>query len=428
MILLVAACNGLPETDDFSPDAGDSAIARTNPPPVCPILYPTVTHGGGTIRSPETWRNNTIHIVTGDVAVQAALTLGTCARVQLAAGKSIDVDATGSLTAQTGVTLQPNDPTPWGRLRIQGGAVTLNTTTIAGAGSSAGATLPAVSLSAGTLNIQGLQITSSVGLGLEVTGGAIDPTSTTLTVSGAGAAPVSIPANMVGQLPVGSYTGNATDEIVVPIGVVSVSQTWRNVGVPYHISGGLGATLNVTAPIGVAVLTIDPGTTLRFDPDTGMRIDPVAGKQTAASGALHAVGLGTQPITFTAAIPSQPWMALFFGGAIDANTQISQARIEFAGGADQSQFASCPTPFTPNQFNNPAAIRFESGPPPAQSFISFTTIANSAANGIDRGFKLLLGQTSPDFSTNNVFDSVPFCAQTHTKSSSNGCPTPPECN
>src|ERR1051326_8538966 len=174
IFLLVAACNGLSETDDFSPDAGESSIARTDPPPVCAIFYPTVTHSGGSILSPETWGNNRIHVVTGDVQVKAALPIGTCARVQIDPGKSIEVDAGGNLTTQTGVTLQPNT-SAWGRLRIQAGTVTLNTTTIAGAGASG---LPAVSLSGGTLNIQGVQITSSVGVGLEVTGGAIGPNYT----------------------------------------------------------------------------------------------------------------------------------------------------------------------------------------------------------------------------------------------------------
>ena len=259
---------------------------------------------------------------------------------------------------------------------------------------------------------QGLTITDATGLALSVTGGTLDG-STSLVIQGATGSALTIPANQVGTLPTGSYTGNAHDEILVPTGgTVTASQTWRNLGVPYHFTGG--AYVKVAATTGVAVLTIDPGTTLAFDPGSGMQIEPVVGKTTAASGALHAIGLANEQIVFTSAAATPApgdWQGIYFGGVIDPQTQVSQVRIAYAGGSGGGALASCPTPTDPG-FADDAAIRFYDGPMPAQSFITNTTIDSSAKNGIDRAFALTQTQTPadvPDFTATNTFTNVPGC-------------------
>ena len=233
--------------------------------------------------------------------IEAPVTIERCMTIEVTAGKSIELRPNGTLqptagdTAASAVTFQPLT-TAWSRIRINGGSFLLDGATIAGAGLQAPA---ALTLEAGTLTFQGLTITGATGVGLAVTGGTLDG-STNLVITGASASAATIPANQVGTLPTGSYTGNALDEILVPTGTaVSTSQTWHDLGVPYHLTGG--AYLKVAAASGVAVLTIDPGTTLAFDKGAGMLVEPAVNQTTAATGALHAVGSASQPIVFTSA-------------------------------------------------------------------------------------------------------------------------------
>ncbi len=430
-LLLLAACPGDPAR--HTPDASPDAVSIDAPDPGCAVTGTEIHHAGGAITSAETWAGNRVHVLDGDVLVEAPVTIEHCARIEITAGKSIELRPSGALqppagdTAPSGVTFQPLT-TAWSRIRINGGSFALNGATITGAGLQAPA---ALTLEAGTLAFQGLTITDSTGLGLSITGGTLAPSSS-LAITRSGASAVSIPAELVGALPAGAYTGNALDEILVPTGTtVSTSQTWHDLGVPYHLTGG--GYLKVAGAGAVAVLTIEPGTTLAFDKGAGVMIDPTASKTGTASGALHAVGLGTRQITFTsaAATPaSGDWQGIFFGGAIDPSTQVSQAHIAYAGGPGGGDLASCPTPYDAH-FSDDAAIRFLDGPLPATSFVTYTTIEHSAKNGIDRGFALAQTQTPadvPDFTATNAFVDVPQCEQTHTRAFGNTCPTTPQCN
>jgi hypothetical protein len=96
-----------------------------------------------------------------------------------------------------------------------------------------------------------------------------------LVVLGAGATdptapfPVRMSLNTVGSLPVGSYTGNASDQIQV-IGegdsAVEVDDAFHDRGVPYQIGGPAGAfgLIVVDGDPALATLTIDPGVEIRF--------------------------------------------------------------------------------------------------------------------------------------------------------------------
>ena len=429
-LLLLAACGGDPVK--HTPDAAPSIDAPADAA-ACATPTSTVHHAGGTITAPETWSGTALHLIDGDLLVEAPVTIERCATIQVTAGKSIELRPSGTLqppagdTSASEVTFRPLT-TAWSRIRINGGSFLLDGASISGAGLQAPG---ALTLEAGTLLFQGLTISGSTGIGLDVTGGTLDG-STNLLITGGGAAPVTLPAEQVGSLPTGSYTGNAIDEIAVPTGgTVTSTQTWKNLGVPYHFTAA--AYIKVAATTGVAVLTIDPGTTLAFDKGAGLEIEPMIGKTTAASGALHAVGTMNQPIVFTsaAALPAPgDWQGIYFGGLIDSQTQLSQVRIAYAGGSGGGDLASCPTPTDPG-FADDAAIRFFDGPMPAASFITNTSIENSAKNGIDRSFALTQAQTPadvPDFTATNTFTNVPGCDQTHTRAFGNGCPTTPQCN
>jgi len=263
-------------------------------------------------------------------------------------------------------------------------------------------------------------------MGLRVTSGVIDASSFNLIVSGSATEPVFINANLAGSLPLGSYTGNAVNEIQIPTvspwKIVSTSQTWHNQGVPYHIVGN--AALEVEATTGVAVLTIEPGTTLAFDKNTTMSIDAASGQTSPAAGALVAAGTADAPITFTSAAASPmpgDWFGIWLGHKIDSRTKIDHAVISYAGATSASSSFSCPTPIgAPND----AAIRMMHIPEPLTSFVTNTTIISSGKNGIDRGYAT---SGSPvDFTATNTFDLLPVgaCQQTHPAP----CPPTPTCN
>lgn len=447
LVLLVAACG---EPLATSPDASATATDFVPPPPDaglpnvpvrCIYLYPPVHHAGGSITSAETWLGAREHIIDGSLAVSAHITVQGCSQIRIAAGSSIELRQNGSLQPPTtqpgpsGIVFEPLT-TAWGRIRIDGGAFSLNGASIIGGGLQVPA---ALTLESGQLSFQGLTITNSTNLGLQITGGSL--TGSALTVTGSTAAPVQIPANMVGNLPTGgTYTGNAKDEIVVPTtATVTTSQTWHNVGVPYHLQGT--GRINVDGGSRVAVLTIDPGTTLAFDLGGELDIDPkVAPKATPttpippASGALHAVGLPGLPIVFTSSgVTAQglprtktqgDWQAIYFGDTIDTNTQIDQARIEFAGGPGGGALGSCTTPFN-NTAIHDAAVRFRNSAQPTKEFITNTTITDSPTNGIDRSYQA--SSDAPDFTATNTFVRVPECHQTH-PAINGGCPSTPQCD
>ena len=429
-LLTLAACPSDPAK--HTPDAAASIDAAADAP-ACALNPPTVHHAGGAITAAETWAANTIHVIDGDVLVEAPVTIEHCATIEVTAGKSIEIRPSGTLQPPTGDTSASSITfrsltTAWSRIRINGGSFLLNGATISGAGLQAPG---ALTLEAGTLLFQGLTIAGSANIGLAVTGGTLDG-STNLVITGSASSAVTIPANQVGTLPTGSYTGNALDEILVPTGTtVSTSQTWKSLGVPYHLSGA--AYVKVAATTGVAVLTIEPGTVLAFDKGAGMLVEPAVGKTTAASGALHAVGSLAKPIGFTSAAATPAagdWQGIFFGGLLDPQTSLDHARVSFAGSSGGGALASCPTP-TDAGFADDAAIRFLDGPMPATSFITNTQIESSAKNGIDRGFALTQTQTPamvPDFTATNTFTSVAGCHQTHTRAFGNGCPTTPQCD
>jgi hypothetical protein len=266
----------------------------------------------------------------------------------------------------------------------------------------------------GTLIVHSAAIRNSAGVGLRVESGAIDATSSNLTVSGSSAAPVFIAANLVGSLPLGSYAGNAVDEIQIPTvspwKVVSTSQTWHDQGVPYHVLGG--DSLEVEAPTGVAVLTIEAGATLAFDRNTTLKIDAASGQTSPAAGALVVAGNAAAPVTFTsAAAPQHPgdWFGIWLGHKIDSHTKIDHAIISYAGATSTSSSFSCPTPIGPP---NDAAIRMMHVPEPLTSFVTNTTILSSGKNGIDRGYHT--SGSPADFTATNTFTGLPVgaCPQT----------------
>ncbi|MGZ5894235.1 MAG: hypothetical protein ACXWJ7_16630, partial [Caldimonas sp.] len=188
--------------------------------------------------------------------------------------------------------------------------------------------------------------------------------------------------------------------------------------------GADGGRMDVNAPVGsVAVLTIEPGVTMRFPPGGTLNVDPGNGTN-PARGALIAIGGATpsQTIVFTsdqAAPKAGDWLGIGFNGAVDPRTTMQNTRVEFAGGASLTGGNSCPYP---GVVINDAAIRIF-GPPQTQ-FITNTEVLASARFGIDRGWR---ADVQPDFLASNTFITVASCKETTPRTAAGVCPVNPPC-
>ena len=102
-LLLLAACGGDPvkHTPDAAPDARADAPADAT---VCSPQGPAIHHAGGTLTAAETWAGNSIHIIDGDLLVEAPVTIERCTTIQVTAGKSIELRPSGTLQPPAGDT------------------------------------------------------------------------------------------------------------------------------------------------------------------------------------------------------------------------------------------------------------------------------------------------------------------------------------
>jgi len=124
------------------------------------------------------------------------------------------------------------------------------------------------------------------------------------------------------------------DKILLYDGVMVTSGTWHNQGVPYEVApvnegGGIFVTPTEGTP---AILTIDPGTTIRFSAGAQLAVG-IGG----STGGLMALGTVTQPITFTSAslnpAPGDWHQIALDDGAQDGQCRLEYCVIEYGGGA-----------------------------------------------------------------------------------------------
>jgi hypothetical protein len=107
---------------------------------------------------------------------------------------------------------------------------------------------------------------------------------------------------------------------------------------------------------------------------------------------------------------------------------IDHARVEYAGGSSNVPSGSCLIPGIYGRYND-AAVRIIGGVPPS-AFVTNTVIADSGANGIDRGYLIAYpdaGDPGPDFMATNTFQNIAWCAETYPAPLSGDCPDPPPC-
>jgi hypothetical protein len=446
-LVVFAGCDS---NDDTSPAQVDGGTATFEGGTDATVLSTcAAATGGGTKHdaSPtadETWTAaGSPHVVGANLSIAAGrtITVEPCAIVQIKGGVGMLVE--GKLVA-VGSADQPisigrgDAATAWTSIEARKGAeLRFAYVTVDGGGNSNGS----APTQFGALDIRGDQdaatqpifsadhvtVKGSQSLGVRVReGGGFAQGSKDLAITGGASFPISIWARAAGTLPSGTYTGNGTDEIILPAAGgpddIKEDTTFAARGVPYRIGGPTGGKMLTVGGTGsVPLLTIEPGVTLRFEKDARIDVDSASG---AATGALRAVGTAEKPIVFTSAAATPAagdWVGIVIEGPPDARDAIGHAKISFAGGASQISSFDCPGPMNAG-FANEGAILVVGGQP-ATAFVTNTTIESSAGDGIVRGWTGDL----VDLLATNTFTNVTRCNQSFPKPKVGVCPVPAPC-
>lgn len=456
----IAACeessssSSPPPTTELDASLPDAATGdATNPPddggPV-PSRCPTPT--GAPIKHDkqidvdETWGAG-LHELAFDVSVRknATLTIEPCAVIRVVASRGLAV-GTGNVgdggklvalgKADLPIVIEGKDGARWTNILVNPmGTANLAYVTIRNAGersSRGGAGLHLVG--DGTKPMQELATVDHVtiedtlryGAVLEARAG-FTAASRDLVVKGAGDMALRVSAAALGTIPTGTYTGNKTDAIRIYSEIIDADVTLRNRGVPYVVGGdGQFNELSVMGKDGTApVLTIEAGVVMKFGKvNSGLFVDRFTGT-TAARGVLRVLGTAANPVVFTSNEPTPApgdWTGIHFRMVPSSQNKIDHARIEYAGADTGVRNFSCGTPPSPDPASNEAAIAILGQP--ANAFVTNTTIVNSAANGIERGW---IG-TPVDFVSTNTFTQVAWCKQTFPRPAAGPCPDPAPCD
>ena len=435
LVLLAGGCT------PTSPGPGDGGMQ--SPPAACPAPSGSGTMHTGNIGT-ETWTAaDSPHIVPDDTNVVGTLTVDPCAEVLIAGAKTVTIMSGGSIVAHgdamTPIHVGAVDPNaPFAQIRTTpGGTMSLAYVTVDGGGNPLN-TIPELT---GMIDLQGadqtmpsqetiavdhVTLNGSQSNGIVLRDGAgFAAGSTALTISGAGIYPMSIWARAVGNIPDGTYTGNAKDEILLPADHAYSdfyeSTTLHERGVPYHVgSVSSQGQLMIPAVASMPTLTIESGVVMRFKRDGVFLVD-AAQSTSPARAVLVAAGSADKPIVFTSAEDAPAagdWRGIWFGELPSQSNRIDYARIEFAGATTSTGSDSCVQALhSPND----AAVRIFGEVEP---FITNTTISDSLTNGIDRGFR---SATKPDFLPTNTFARVALCKETYPKDLNGSCPAAPPC-
>jgi len=426
-------------------DGGDAAVT-----PSCPALTGAGTTHTTAISADETWTAaGSPHIVQSDIqiATGATLTLEPCAVVQIAGGHGLTVH--GRLyapgTAANPIRIEGESAAkPFSVIQtISPGTVDLANVSIKNGGADAFDQAPLFIRGDDTtlkpiLRAVNVTIDGAPQYGLILTSlGQMSADSVGLTIKNAKLNPVRVSAPVAGSLPVGSYTGNGVDEILLNADApIAADMTLKDLGPPYRLGNvpanasgdlrvGAPGTASGSVPDRHAVLSFDAGVIIRVEP-AGRILMQRSGDSTGASlGALVANGSAAKPVVFTSAAAAPvagDWVGLYFAGVPDAKNKLDFVHVEYAGGPSSATSFHCDPTGGLNEEEDAAILIL--GGPPASAFVSNSKISDSKGYGIDRGWT-----GSPiDFSANgNVFTGNAKCSQSYPRPVAGNCPNPPPC-
>lgn len=434
------------------PDGGGGSVEDPPVPNTCPAPTAAATEHSKTIEADETWGPG-LHDVTFNISVvkSATLTIEPCAVVRIKNGYSITVGETsGPTTAKLVARGKAGNPIgfegldgvafgnliayPTGVLEL----VYVDLKNGGGTGSRDGGAVHLYGDQNKPLQSMALldhvTITNSKRYGIVFEGRAgFTDGSQFVTISGSGDSAMRINAPGLGTIPTGKYTGNTVDRIrVMGSGVaegIEVDTTMHNRGVPYLMGGdGSFSSLTVGGNTGTALLTIEPGVTIKFSKGSGREAGLFVQRSsttTASTGAIRAVGTAEAPIVFTSDEPTPAagdWVGIVLNGDPDPRTKLDYARVEYAGADTGTRGFSCGTEPSDDKISNEAAIAIFGEP--ASQFITNTTFVKSAKNGVERAWT----GAYVDFRPTNTFTDIAFCKQTAPRPATGSCPDPAPCD
>ncbi len=431
-------------------------------PPVvnsCPALTGTGTVQSGDINANTTWTAaGSPHLVTSSFRINsgATLSLEPCATVRLPAGAVLTVRGTLVAAGQAGrpVTIDSTGPgVRWGYITtwpptttppittfvdlaytnlVNGGLTDINGLGLIDLRGNYSADPRQGILRVNNVTIDGTGGPYGYGVVLREGVGFTDD-STALTIRNAATYPIRANDKLVGTIPPGTYTGNGFDEIVWT-SVVDINEdtTIHDRGVPYRLGEPNGSGNDMRVGLGstgapLVTLTVEAGVTVKVHPTGRLVMQDslnASGIGVHPSGSLIALGTAARPITFTsAALAPAPgdWEALRFDSAPAANSRLDQIRVEYAGGPTYANGFHCIAGNSWSFDEDSAILMFGQ---PATQFITNSTIAWSAADGIGRSYQ---AAPSPDFLAGNTFISVAGCKQSYPQPVSGTCPANPPC-
>ena len=420
--------------------ANDGGIVDT-----CPVPTGAGTVHTGSITKDETWAAaDSPHIVPYDLHVSGVtITVEPCSILRVKGPAGFTFDTGGGLVAE-GTRTKPihiiaDDATkPWGGMRVFApSTIRLAYATVEDGGNGTGNTSGAIEVrgdqllpSQEILFVDHVTVKGSPSHGVSLYGGgAFTKDSTDLTISGAKRAPVRADARLIGNLPTGTYTGNAFDFIQLDTtqNISYEDVTFHERGVPYHVGspGQTSGDLRVGAGKVFSTLTLEPGVVLKFDKNIAASLHvEVAIGTTPAMGALVAVGTATKHIVFTSqsdAPAAGDWRGLTFGLQPSTKNQLEYVEILYAGGKSGAQGFHCQAPDGKYSANEDAAFALF-GPPQAQ-FLKNSTISFSAGLGIDLGYS----GGPVDFLPTNDVNNTADCKQSYPRPTAGSCPTSVAC-
>ncbi|MBS2012235.1 MAG: hypothetical protein JST00_05080 [Deltaproteobacteria bacterium] len=413
---------------------------------------PAVTGAGvthlGDITSDEVWKaSDGVHRIGSTVRILANVTIEACARVELTDRGAISVGSApkrGALITQgtfedgklLPVLIGAADPANrWGAIVVdETGSLDLSYTVISG-GDSTGTQQNG----GGQIRVFGVSNNSKGGTpsitksfrsrwalvdGAQSYGvnllaySAFTDDSTGIAVHGTkGRGPIKIEVGAVQALPTMDLQDNDANEVFVEqTWSGTLDHTYRELGYPYRVMQTV--YLQPTEDGAPAVMTVEPGVTLKFDNGQGTS-GVTVGATDKRQGKVVAKGTADKPILMTsakAAPAAGDWMGIYFRYSPPSGNAFENVTFEYAGANSGAVGFGC------GPGDNDATILILSGRP-TESWVKNCTFKNGGGQtGIVSGW--LTNDSGPDFKATNTFVNMPACHVSRWRTeSTNGCPS-----
>ncbi len=380
----------------------------------------------------------------------ARLTVEAGVELHFSAGRGMWIDGGGSLvvagTSAALVTFRRADDEPWGYILVdEDGWAELHYVSMRGGGADMvtydGATLVAEGPTdrpyVYNLLVDNVLVEGSQGIGVLMrrhTGFAEGSTGLTVTGSGAagdadtGLVPLVIDAQAAGTLPMGEYTGNGRDVIVLePFTEIQQDAVFHDRGVPYLVGMYPADVVRVAAETETApmpTLTIEAGVTVLFH-NAGFTYTSIrVGSGRTRPGSLVIAGTGDQPVVLSSGEDTPAagdWIGIVFSpAAAQGIHSIEYAMIEYAGHDWSGGGYICAAVDSDSQPLPEDAAVVIHGWAPTASFLRNSVIAHSAGWGVLRGWDAGMGG-DVDFTATNDFSDLRACAQNQLMPANRNC-------